>query len=145
MPELASVVTSPNAIKYIDLPADELNKLAAEAHGWEYGHHCGEPGWFSGGKVLEQLVSSYKPAESIGFALELLKELSDEGYCVAINTKDIVTSNDVIIIGGAPTKQGNPGLPQVVIDASETQLYIPELCRAITILYIVHKEEGNGT
>ena len=145
MPELASVVTSPNAIKYIDLPADELNKLAAEAHGWEYGHHCGEPGWFSGGKVLEQLVSSYKPAESIGFALELLKELSDEGYCVTINTKNFFAKGpkqEAIVVGGGPIKAGNPALPIVIIDASETQLYIPELCRAITILYIVHKEEA---
>lgn len=143
MPKLASIVTSPQAEKYIDLPAAELNALAAKAHGWEDGHFQGEPGWFSDGKVLEQLASSYKPAGNIAFALEILKELTDEGYCIAINTKDIATGDDVIIIGGVPTKEGNPGLPQVVIDASETQLYIPELCRAITILYIVHKEVEN--
>ena len=135
---IQSITTSPEAMKYLDLSPDELNDLAAKAHGWEKKSLAFEPCWMVG-EVVMQLASSYKPANNIMFALELLKEINDEGYCVAINTRDFATGEDAILISGVPTKTGNKPLPQVRIDASETDFYVQELCKAITVLYIAHK------
>jgi len=122
-----------------ELDNEGLNDLVAECHNWELRSFAGEDGWVDEDGHLIQLRSSYNPAGNMNFALELMKELNDEGYCIAINTKDLMTGNDILLITGAPVNPGLKALAEIRMELYGEVPYKEELCRGICLLYTAYK------
>ena len=130
--KLEPIKTSDEALELMEKSADELNELVATAHGWTEKTVFGEePAFVDEDGVIVQLVSEYNPAGNWNFAFELVRELNDAGYVIAINTHDAATLERAIIVGGFPTRDDLKPLPLVRVDVEPEGVYKNEVCRAI--------------
>lgn len=120
---------------------DEIVNMIAQAKSWKRAELHGQAECFveNGTGDIIHMVDEYHPESNLAYAEELIKEMDQSGYGIAINTRNIIEGTKKLLVAAIPYNTAMPGIPLIEVQEDIPGLSLNSLiCRSICALYLAY-------